>query len=74
MNEQEFIYGKLKYLTESVDILLNAVEQQHMIIDDLVKIVSEMQSPEYARKQANVAKAADITDKIIFMREMMNKK
>ncbi|MGG0667852.1 hypothetical protein ABE073_04900 [Lederbergia citrisecunda] len=74
MNEQEFIYGKLKYLTESVDVLANAVEQQQVIIDDLVKIIGEMQSPEYARKQVNVAKAADIAEKIAFMREMMNKK
>lgn len=74
MNEQEFIYGKLKYLTESVDMLFNAIERQQNIINDLVKIISEMQSPEYARKQVNVAKAIDIADKVAFMRELMNKK
>lgn len=73
MNEQEFIYGKLKYLTESVDVLTNAIEQQQNIIDDLVMIISEMQSPEYARKQVNVAKATDIAAKVAFMRNVMNK-
>lgn len=74
MTEQEFIYSKLKYLTESVDVLLSAVEQQHIIIDDLVKIIGQMQSPEYAKKQADTVRAADMAEKLLFMREMMNKK
>lgn len=49
MNEQEFIYGKLKYLTESVEFLLSAMEKQQDVIEQLTDIVDRMQSPEYAK-------------------------
>lgn len=73
MNEQEFVYGKLKYLTESVEILAGALEKQQHMIEQLTGIIVEMQSVEYAKKQSSIAKNADIEDKIKLMRDMMNK-
>lgn len=74
MNEQEFIYGKLKYLTESVEFLLSAMEKQQDVIEQLTDIVDRMQSPEYAKKQSDVARNFDAEEKIKLMRAVMNNK
>lgn len=73
INEQEFIYGKLHYLTETVDALTNVVNIQQDTIGQLMKAIELMQSPEYAKKQSDVARSVDIANKIDLMRKMKSK-
>lgn len=74
MKENEYIYKRLKFLSDEVEFLYSAIEKQQDAMESLMTLIKIMQSPEYARKQVNVAKAFDIADKVAFMRETMNKK
>lgn len=70
MDEQTFIYSKLKYLTDSVEILTGTVEKQSKMIGKLTEIIEQMMSPEYASKQAKIAEMVDVAEKIKYMREL----
>lgn len=73
MDEKQYIYGRLKFLSDEIDQLTDVVEQQSKLIGNLVKVIGEIQSPEYMNKQMKVAEMVDINKKIEFIR-MMNKK
>lgn len=74
MNEQEFIYGKLKNLTEEVEFLFDTVNRQQDMIEELTKIITMMQSPDYASKQAKTAQMVDVAEKLAFIKNLNNKK
>jgi hypothetical protein len=74
MDEKQFIYGRLHYLTDQVDHLTQLMERQQELIGGLVSVIEQMQSPDYARRQVETAKAADVAEKIKFIREHFNKK
>jgi hypothetical protein len=69
MDEQQFIYGRLKYLTEQVNFLMDAIEKQQDLLGKLSGIIEQMLSPEYASKQAKLAEMKDVADKIEFIRK-----
>ena len=73
MTEQEFIYGKLKHLTEQIDQLTYVVERQQDMIENMLMLIDKMQSPEYIRKQAKIAEMTDVIEKVEFIRNL-NKK
>jgi multidrug efflux pump subunit AcrA (membrane-fusion protein) len=74
MDEKEFIYGRLHYLQDQVNNLTNILDRQQDLIANLVSVIEQMQSPDYARRQVETAKAADVAEKIKFIREHFNKK
>lgn len=73
MDEQQFIYSRLKYLTEQVNFLMDTTETQQDLLGTLVGVIEKMQYPEYAGKQAKLAEMKDVADKIKFMQKHMKK-
>jgi hypothetical protein len=73
MTEQEFIYGRLHYLTEQVESLTNAVEKHTDLIGKLLGIIEQMQSPEYIKRQVKVAEMAEVAEKIKYFKSIINK-
>lgn len=73
MDEQQFIYGRLKFLTEQVNFLTDTIEKQQDLLGKLFNLIEKMQSPEYASKQAKLAEMKDVAEKIKFIREYMKK-
>jgi hypothetical protein len=73
MNEQQFIYERLSYLNDRIMFLYDTVERQQDLLGKLFNLVEQMQSPEYASKQAKLAEMKDVADKIKFMRDYMKR-
>jgi hemerythrin superfamily protein len=69
MNEQEFIYGRLKYLNDRIEFLYATIEKQQDLMRKISDIIEQMQSPEYANKQVKLAEMKDVADKIEFIRK-----
>ncbi|PAD70561.1 hypothetical protein CHH83_01800 [Bacillus sp. 7586-K] len=80
MDEKTFIYQRLKYLTDENERMLKLIEQvsdvqakQMNIIENLVDKINEIGSTDYYKKQKAYSDFEDITNKIKFMRGIVNK-
>lgn len=73
MNEPQYIYARLKFLGDQVEHLTDLLEKQQELIGGLVGAIEKMQTPEYARKQAQVAEGAKVADKLAFIQGMLRK-
>ncbi|MFK7678627.1 hypothetical protein ACI3ER_11355 [Bacillus sp. Wb] len=73
MNEQQYIYGRLKFLSDQVEQLTDLFGRQQKLIEQLVHMVKDMQSPEYIRKQAKTAEMIEVAEKIAMIKGMSKK-
>lgn len=74
MNEQQFIYGKLKHLQDQVEFLTDIVDKQGKMIGNVLEIIEKIQSPEYASKLAKTAQMVEIAEKLKMIREIVKNK
>ncbi|WP_425203791.1 hypothetical protein [Priestia megaterium] len=70
MNEQQYIYGRLKFLSDQVEQLTDLFGRQQKLIEQLAHMVKDMQSPEYIRKQAKTAEMIEVAEKIAMIKNM----
>jgi len=70
LDETQYIYARLKYLNDEIANLTDIYERQQDMIENILKLIDTMQSPEYARKQARTAEMVDIAEKLAMFRKM----
>lgn len=80
LNENEYIYKRLKFLSDEIENLINVVEgvvahQEELIkiIDQLTTKVNVATSPETIRKINKYNEMNDMVDKINLMKKLTKK-
>lgn len=81
MDEKEFIYGRLKYLTDEVHRLDESIEKlmeyQEKILDNVSKlltIIERIASTEFIKQQNAKIQAEDMANKIKYINDMLQNK
>ena len=74
MDEKTYIYSRLRYLTEEVEHLTAGLDKQQESIGKLIEIITQMQSPEYIHKQAQMAKSIELDEKLAMVKNILKNK